>query len=56
MQVNIHTFVYISPSSYQNWKCLRKIVEKIKTHMYVQSLIFENLAVYETMWKNTRTV
>ena len=31
---------------------LDKIVQKIKTHIYVQYLFFENRAVCEIMWKN----
>jgi len=31
-----------------------KVVEKIKTHIYVQKrfLFFENHALFETLWKN----
>jgi len=29
-----------------------KVVQKMKTQFYVQ-LFFENVAVFETMWKNT---
>ena len=29
-----------------------KVVEKIKTHIYVQERSFENRTVYEAMWKN----
>ena len=30
-----------------------KVVEKIKTHILCSVTIFENLAVYEIIWKNT---
>jgi hypothetical protein len=31
----------------------RKFVDKIKTHTLYSVMFFENLAVYEIMWKNT---
>jgi hypothetical protein len=31
---------------------LDKVIEKIKTHFYVQYFFSENPAVYEIMWKN----
>jgi hypothetical protein len=29
-----------------------KVVEEIKTHIYVQHFFLKNCAVYEMMWKN----
>jgi len=29
-----------------------KVVQKIKTHLALNKLFFENRAVYEIMWKN----
>ena len=53
MRTNIHFFV-ISRSVLRMRNVSGKILEKIKTRILVQYLFFfENLTVYEKMWKNT---
>jgi len=52
MKTNIHFWSYIT-QLFLEWNMLQtKVVEKIKIHIYVMELIFENHATYEIMWKN----
>jgi hypothetical protein len=52
VKTNIHFWPYLAQLLLE-WKMFQtKVVEKIKIHIYVQWLIFENHAIYEIMWKN----
>ena len=46
-----YTFFVISLSSSEN-KIYFKVLGKIKTHILCSKILFENLAVYEKMWKS----
>ena len=48
-------FYHIAPSSSQNYRCFRQLIDKVKTHiLYSITFIFffENRAICEITWKN----
>jgi hypothetical protein len=52
---NQHTFFIISRSIFLVWEMFQtNVIQKIKTHILCSTtfFFFENLAVYEIMWKN----
>jgi len=53
MKTNIHFWSYLAQFSLERNFSVR-VAEKIKTYdlFSIALLFFENLAVYETMWKN----
>ena len=51
---DLFTFIIISRSVFLRMRdVLHRFVEKMKTHICVRGLRYENPAVYEIMWKNS---
>jgi hypothetical protein len=52
MKTNLHFLSYLAHFFLEGEMFQTKFVEKIKTHILCLVNIFENLAIYEIMWRN----